>query len=120
MTGKAVPVVFFPRFTALVGSPQSYYTNAIGVAEYTGAQLTAWRGAFTGTGTSLTLVFQESTDRVTWSECDGDNHVQPPASQEQDITVVFSKRWMRVGCLLDGTDGGVTLWLQGVLLAREK
>jgi hypothetical protein len=120
MAGMNVPVVLIPRYTTFLG-PQGFPGEAIPVSPYERVSVTYWQGPYIGVGTAVVLVFQQSNDGVTWSDCPGGPWT-PPAMPpgELPFTAGLSMAWMRLTVLLTGTGSGFTCWVRGFFEKRER
>lgn len=118
MAGEFVPLVMLPRYTSLVGTGD-FTTIGMDVSEYSSAYLNCWRGALTGTSPTFAIVFEESTDQVTWSTCTSGGGGDPGASTEQQYNPTLKKRWFRIKVTLGGTGPAVSCWAIGFLEKRE-
>ena len=121
MSGKKHPIVFFPRYTSLVGAPSDdYRTLPIDVTKYSGGSVSIWRGPFVGTAGAISFHFRESDDRTTWTACTGKTVGGDPG-EESELLFEFdtSRRWLRCDVALSGTDVSVLCWASGYLIRRE-
>jgi hypothetical protein len=122
MAGMSVPVVMFPRFTTLCGEIQ-FETMAMDISRYSGAELTAWRGAMAGGASSwFKITCQESTDGTdgSWTDCDGGTQAEVLQNVQEQFSLTFTKRLFRVLVNMDG-DGSVpvaTCWMSGFFEQR--
>jgi hypothetical protein len=120
MAGELVPVVLLPRFTTLVG-PTTFETFPLDVRAYVMAELSLWRAPLLGAPfTTITFEMLESVDRVQWSSCPGPSHVDPGANTEAGFAWNLSKPWVRMRVNGLGAGFGVTCWVQGFFVKREK
>ena len=93
MSQIVTPVVLVPRFTTVVGGG-AFLSLPIDVSAYEEAEMSVWRSALIGTGSTITIDVEESTDRNTWETVpgwDGD----PGSGTEDRYTLKMTKRWMR-------------------------
>ena len=121
--GKLVPVVLLPRFTTLLGDGGSNFeTLPLDLAPYEEARITLWRSAMQGTGTpALIFYLEESTDRNTWTACEGTSGgVQINANEEFVQDFSFRRKWFRLRAHLQGTHPAVTCFAQGLLVRRQR
>ena len=117
MAQTITPAVIFPRFTAVVGA-HPYPSLPIDVSAFEAAYMTFWRGPFVGTGTSLTFKFQQSTDRYVWE--DTGSQVSPNENDEVQVSFGLDHQWLRLIATLNGTNPGVTVWVQGYFVNRKE
>jgi hypothetical protein len=119
MAGERVPVVLLPRFSTFVGST-TFTTHVLDVSAYSELQVTAWRGPAIGSGTIFGISTQESTDRENWPPCFGPQDDDPGADTEVIYSWTLNMQWFRLQVMLVGTNPGVTCWVQGYLIKRER
>lgn len=120
MTGKGLPLVIYPRFSALVGFG-TYNSLPIEVSPYSGATLSVWRARLAGTTPTFGMAFQESLDRITWTSClTTPSPTDPGEFDEKTYEIVFFMSWFRMVVVLGGTSPGATLWAMGTLVKREE
>jgi hypothetical protein len=123
--GALVPAVLLPRFTGLVG-PGSYATAPIRVVEFSGGQVTFWRGPLVG-GAGLEAYIEEATvpdaEAGAWTEV-ATSVAQPVTADDavDNIELTFTKEWMRVRIELANHPVdfvvGLTVYMTGVLVRR--
>jgi hypothetical protein len=127
MAGELVPLVLLPRYTTYAGLPdsgvQSFSTIALDATQFQNAIVNVWRGKLVGSTTpGFTLWFEESTDQVVWTVCDGSpggpGGGDPGENDETQYTLALRKRWFRVQVLLGGADNVVSCWAVGFLEER--
>lgn len=128
MAGELVPVVMLPRYTVFAGKFISsdagggYTTIAMDVTEYQNAIINVWRNALlpNAGGATFKVIFEESTDQVSWSECATSPSGQDPGVKtEVQYTAALTRRWFRVRIELGGNnDAAVTCWAVGFLEQR--
>jgi len=117
MAGELVPLVLLPRYSSLVSS-HSFTTIGMEVSAYSKAIVNVWRGAVTNSGT-FAVVFEESTDQLTWTTCTNGTGGDPGAGSEAQYVPELNKRWFRIKVTLSGTDPSVSCWAIGFLEMRE-
>lgn len=120
MAGLQTPVVFIPRFTTFVG-PFVYHGLPIDVTAFSDAVLAVWCGPLVGSpppAPTFSVQFQQSLDRVTWESIG--SAVPPPSNTETPILFVITQPWLRYEVTVTGPNSGVTCWLQGFLIRRER
>jgi hypothetical protein len=117
MAGELVPLVLIPRYATFAGDG-TFTTIAMEVTEYTGALVNVWRGKLLGTTPTVSFVFEESTDQVSWTDCTGGGAADPGEGLEAQYTPTLRKRWFRIKVTLTGTDPVVTCWAVGFLERR--
>jgi hypothetical protein len=125
MSGLYVPLVMIPRFTSYVG--QGTYTTApLDVSEFAKFTLTVWRGPFvtgTGTGSGMSITFEQSDDAEMWTTFSGISAITS-ANTSSIVTADLTMRWFRVKA--DMTEDNVnhvvalTCWAIGNLERRER
>lgn len=120
MSQLVTPAVLIPRFTSIVGSPQTFLTLPIDVSAYEKGQLTIWRGPLVGSAPIVSFSFLESTDRNVWSLVPSTSPDDPGADNETQYLLELTKRWLRVNIQVGGTNAGMTCWIQGFFLNREE
>jgi len=118
MAGELVPLVLLPRYTTYCGATD-FTTIAMEVADYAKAHVSVWRGPMIGTGPTFTVVFQESTDQLTWTTCNNGTGGDPGSGSEAQYTPELNKRWFRIKVTLGGTDPVGSCWAIGFLELRE-
>lgn len=123
MAGMSVPVVMLPRFTTLCGKI-IFETMAMDVSRYSGAELTAWRGAMAGTTATYKVTCQESTDGTadSWTDCTGGAQATIPEDEQTQLSLTFVKRLFRLVVALDTSDSSVPIascWISGFFVQRE-
>jgi hypothetical protein len=118
MAGMFVPLVLMPRYTTLAGAA-IYTTVGMDVSEYEKAVLSYWRSAGVNLATVPVVLFEESTDQITWTACAGGPYLDPGANAETQYQPVLTKRWFRINVTLATADSAVTLWCIGFLMQRE-
>ena len=64
------------------------------------------------------IIFEDSTDRVTWSTCPGSPPNDPGENAQRSYGISLSKRWFRARVKLAQTDNVVTCWVAGFLQKR--
>lgn len=117
MSGKLVPVVYFPRFVTVQG-PLAFPAFPIDVRKYSKAIVDGWRGPVADTGSpTFSFDFQESVDRVDWKSIGG---FDPGSGMEDQVELGLTYRWFRPVIKLTGTNPIVTVWLQGFFELREE
>ena len=122
--GRMTPVILLPRFTTLLGQDRDeFLTLPIDVTAFESARITLWRATLQGTGVDLasTFFFDESTDRDTWTACEGTIPSQYlPANTELVVEFGFGRKWFRLRVRLNGTDPAATCWAQGFFIRRQR
>ena len=132
MAGELVPLVLLPRYTTYAGVPTlpsgttlTYFsTIAMDVTQYETAIVNFWRGKIIGTaGTpAFSVAFEESTDQVSWTDCDGSPDgstiAYPDENVEIQYTLTLKKRWFRVIVQLGNSNNVVSCWAVGFLEER--
>lgn len=120
MAGMQTPVVFIPRFTTFVG-PFFYHGLPLDVTAFSDANLSVWRGPLVGTAPpapTFSVQFQQSVDRILWDPIG--SAVAPPSNTEAPIAFAITQPWLRYQLVVGGPNSGVTCWLQGFLIRRER
>ena len=117
MAGELTPLVLLPRYTTYVGQ-STFQTIAMDVTEYENAVVNAWRGKLTGSGPTIAMELQESSDQVNWTVCSGGASFDPGQEAEVQRTAVLAKRWFRIQVTLGGTSPAGTCWAVGFLEQR--
>ncbi len=118
MAGTYVPLVLIPRYTTFAGAA-TYTTVGMDVSDYEKAVVSYWRSAGVNLLTTPVVLFEESTDQVSWSPCTGGPYLDPGAGIETQYQPVLTKRWFRISVQLATADSAVTLWCLGFLMQRE-
>lgn len=120
MAGLQVPVVLIPRFTTFLGT-LGYVGLPLDVTAYSAAALALWCGPLVGTpppAPAFSLQLQQSSDRVLWDSIG--LPVSPAPNVETPILFDITQPWLRYVALIAGPNSGVTCWLQGFLIRRER
>lgn len=115
-------IVFFPRFTTLVGGP-SFVTQPLDVSQFASAQFQVWVGGSseaTTDGTAMfDLVLEESLDAEIWNPGPGPAKTYVcKYNKPRLFSVGFRFRWFRLRVQpLEGQSsvGIVTMWAEGIL-----
>ncbi len=115
--GQLTPLVLLPRYTTYAGA-SVFVTIAMDVTEYQSALVNCWRGKLLGTAPTIGMVFEESSDQVTWSTCTGGTSFDPGEETEVQKTPTMTKRWFRIKVTLGGTSPAATCWVVGFLEQR--
>ncbi len=126
MAGELVPLVLLPRYTTYAGKVGSdfFTTIAMDVTQYESAIVNVWRGKIVGTAGSPAIIvkFEESTDQVSWTECDGSPDgttiTYPAENVEIQYTLTLKKRWFRIKVQLGDATNVVSCWAVGFLEER--
>lgn len=126
MLPEQVPVVLVPRSTTLagaIGGSDGFTTVALDVTAFSRAVVTVWRGVVIGDPPPpmtdpFEIVFEESTDRVTWATCAGSPVIQPVENVQLGCTVTLAKRWFRVRIVLAQANNVASCWVAGFLEKR--
>ena len=120
-SGKYVPLVLYPRFTTRVGEGPEFYTLPLDVSAYQAARITFWRGPILGTSPQLKFYLEQSSDRITWTTCEGISssgfEISEDVEKVKTVTSI-TRRWMRAMAILSVGDA-CTIWAQGFLVKRE-
>lgn len=119
MAGELVPLVLLPRYSTYAGAG-TFTTIGMEVPNYSSAIVNVWRGTIIGTSGTFAVVFEESTDQLTWSTCTNGSGGDPGADTEAQYTPTLSKRWFRIKVTTTGTDVSVSCWAIGFLEMRER
>lgn len=120
MAGELVPLVLIPRYTTYCGTA-AYSTIGMDVTPYQNAIVNFWRNTMIGTGSTVSLYFEESSDQNLWSLCTGmsPNPASPAANAETQYTANLTKRWFRIRVVLPNADNVATCYAVGFLEERE-
>jgi hypothetical protein len=119
LDGRLAPVILVPRYTTYLG-PGVFPGFPIEVAAFEGARISLWRGILHGTTPAFGYLFEESTDRQTWSAVPGTSFIDPGEDLEQQYPLSLTKRWFRGTVSVQGTSSGATCWAQGYFVRREE
>ena len=116
MPGALVPLVLFPRYTALAGATE-FKTAPLDVNDYANAIVNIWRGKMMGATGTLRSTCEESTDQVSWTVCGGTT-ADLVHAEDTEVQVVahLQKRWFRL--VLEVTANSVACWAVGSLERR--
>jgi hypothetical protein len=118
MAGELVPLVLIPRYSTYAGN-SNFATIAMDVTEYEQAIVNFWCGTLLGSGGTINLYFEESTDQNNWTDCQPyAAAVNPSAGTETQYTPTLSKRWFRIKLVLPNADNVLTAWAVGFLQER--
>ena len=103
MTGKRIPLVLIPRYTSYIGDGE-FATAAMEVSAAESAVVHVWRSRLIGTSPTVLVAFEESTDQEDWTTCTGGTSFDPGERTETSKSQTRTKRYLRVGVTLGGTD----------------
>ena len=119
MAGQLVPLVLIPRYTTYSGN-QEFTTIGMDVTSYETVIVNFWRTALIGTGTAISVYFEESTDQNAWSVCAGSpaQPVDPTAATETQYSYTLAKRWFRLRVVLPNANNIMTCYAVGFLEER--
>jgi hypothetical protein len=118
MAGELVPLVLIPRYTTYAGNDH-FTTIGMDVTEYETAIVNVWCGDLVGTGGTVNLYFEESTDQNNWNVCYGVTDPEAlTTSTEEQFTPTLGKRWFRIRLVLPNADNVLTAWAVGFLQER--
>ena len=70
-------------------------------------------------GPTFAVVFEESTDQLSWSTCTSGEGGDPAEETEAQYTPELNKRWFRVKVTLGGTTPAGSCWAIGFLEMRQ-
>lgn len=126
MLPEQVPLVMVPRHTSIagaIGGSDGFTTVPLDATEYSLAVLTVWRGGMIGSAPppmtdAFQIVFENSTDRITWTTCAGSPTSDPGENVQRTYPVVLAKRWFRARIQLAQPDNVVSCWVAGFLHKR--
>ncbi len=118
MAGELIPLVLLPRYTAYAGAAD-FTTIGMEVSDYSKAIVNCWRGPIIGTAGTFAVVFEESTDQLTWSTCTSGSGGDPGLNTEAQYKPELNKRWFRIKVTVGGTNAAVNCWAIGYLERRE-
>lgn len=115
-------IILFPRYTTLAGAGD-FRTLPINISGYESGDVMIWIGTIVGptSGGGVTGTFEESTDQVHWTECDGTSPALV-SGQEVQFLPNFTKPWMRLTmsvALGVGNDPVVSSYAVGYLQRRK-
>ena len=96
----------------------TYTTLPMDVTPFEKTVLHLWRGEYVGTGTSVLLKVEESTDKEEWVECFGGETFGLLEKTEETKEVDHAKRYLRLVVSLSGINAAVTLFALGHFVAR--
>lgn len=109
-------VVFFPRYTAFVGTT-ALYTAPLDARAYAEVDLLGWQGTgLGGTPASVSFTLQHSADLENWVD---ETAFSPTAGSEAMNNYHLAYAWVRAKAAVTGADPGVVCWLTGELVYRE-
>ncbi|MGQ0614157.1 MAG: hypothetical protein ACT4PV_10515 [Planctomycetaceae bacterium] len=117
MKPKTVPVVF-NRVGACYAGSGTYRGLPLDVRDFDRLVVHTWRGLLNGSGSSFSLVFEQSTDKNTWFP--DIQTIEPPEYTEATHTILLSHRYLRWTLVLGGTDVMVSCRFHGDLYRRGK
>lgn len=117
MAGELTRVMFFPRYTSVVGAA-SFASAPFQVRPFYKVALTAWRG--TGIDvTNFQVQPEVSLDMREWLPLLGSAWTLD-ANEQESQSPFLSTEWMRIVIVLTGTDASVPFWVLGEFLNRER
>ncbi|MGQ0614159.1 MAG: hypothetical protein ACT4PV_10525 [Planctomycetaceae bacterium] len=119
MAGQKYPLTLIPRYTTYAGAG-SFMTLPMDVSPFELATVNVWAGTVVGSSTSLEMRFEESTDQVIWATCTGGGTFTPTSGQETPKSITLNRRYFRAVVTLGGTNVGVTCYMIGYLIARQR
>jgi hypothetical protein len=115
---RRLPVVFFPRYTTLVGSG-SFPTMPLDVTEFEELDGLLWRSLLLGATPSIHLGFEGSDDGTVWHSL-APGPVDPGAWTETLVPVQLKRRYLRAKAILVGADTAASLYMVGYLERRKQ
>ena len=135
MPAEQVPIVLVPRYTTFAGlvtGGEGFTTVPLDVTAYDAATLIVWRGVVIDAPPPpdpppdppppdpIEIVFEESTDRDTWSPCASTGGTDPGENTQLEVGVTLAKRWFRVRITLEQPEYVASVWIAGSVQKRQR
>ena len=123
MANQRDRIILFPRYTTFAGA-MDFATVPINVTSYEAGDVVVWIGDVVGPIPPGPVVpfFEESTDQVRWTVCDGASPVPLASGQETQFLPELRKPWMRLRISVGsgaGADPVVSCYAVGYLERRK-
>ena len=111
-------VVFFPRFTTLIGAGTIFATPALDVSRFGGAQIEVWCGTPQtvefSPGPRPRIYLEESLDGLGWP-ADASSSYELATDSSRFFSIGFRLRWFRVR--FEPRSEVISMWCEGIMRA---